>query len=550
MQNRETGELDVIHIYELDPLPKTEDSLTAEQAGKYPIAATEDSDAVPSTASETGEDSEAASQEMKDEQPPEPVAAEIKTSYLAIAQRKLELGARPFLHPYAQCLFGVPLLVRVADLEGYTGRDLYDLVSERVEKYVPKAIHSILRRGASLASDEEMSSDADGGSPGRIRKPRGRQHRKQIMSAMEEASAGTMPRYGFRLRLASRDGRRCALCPWYENCIGCHVPDDDSPTIVSCGDSLTIDWHLALDLQTEGFGAKVADASLPTPGQRSNVANDMLAGVKKHKTCTSGKNKYGYGGCITLEECLDAFSEEEKIPEAYCSKCREFRVQTKNMSLWRLPPVMIIHLKRFQFTQQMRRKLRDLVVFPTEGLDFTRIITSDSADDKGCVVENGNSKGGEEEEEEKEAEEDPEPDENGEATSTNDDDDDNDDDDYTEPSGLETGIGSMHLSTESEPLYDLYGVIHHQGAMTGGHYVASLKSETDGKWRLFNDAQIFEVNARDVVDSSAYILFYIRRDVQKAALDDFWDTTVREGQGMSQEEMDRLMKQREKCVIS
>ena len=80
--------------------------------------------------------------------------------------------------------------------------------------------------------------------------------------------------------------------------------------------------------------------------------------------------------------------------------------------------------------------------------------------------------------------------------------------------------------------------------------MASLKSETDGKWRLFNDAQIFEVNERDVVDSSAYILFYIRRDVKSATLDEFWDTTVREGQGMSQDEMEKLMKQREKCTIS
>ena len=59
------------------------------------------------------------------------------------------------------------------------------------------------------------------------------------------------------------------------------------------------------------------------------------------------------------------------------------------------------------------------------------------------------------------------------------------------------------------------------------------------------------MNERDVVDSSAYILFYIRRDVKKASLDDLWDTTVREGQGMSHEEMERMMKEKgEKCVIS
>ena len=34
---------------------------------------------------------------------------------------------------------------------------------------------------------------------------------------------------------------------------------------------------------------------------------------------------------------------------------------------------MIFHLKRFQFTQHMRRKLRDFVHFPIEGLDFSRL---------------------------------------------------------------------------------------------------------------------------------------------------------------------------------
>lgn len=108
----------------------------------------------------------------------------------------------------------------------------------------------------------------------------------------------------------------------------------------------------------------------------------------------------------------------------------------------------------------------------------------------------------------------------------------------------------------SEMLYDLYGVVHHQGALSGGHYVASLKSEFDGQWRLFNDAQIYEIHSRDVVDSSAYILFYIRRDVKDARLSDYWDTTAREGEGLSPEDMDKLLQgQRgagasERCVIS
>ncbi len=36
--------------------------------------------------------------------------------------------------------------------------------------------------------------------------------------------------------------------------------------------------------------------------------------MKHHSSCEVGK-KYGPSGAITLEDCLDAFAKEEKIPE-------------------------------------------------------------------------------------------------------------------------------------------------------------------------------------------------------------------------------------------
>jgi ubiquitin C-terminal hydrolase len=177
------------------------------------------------------------------------------------------------------------------------------------------------------------------------------------------------------------------------------------------------------------------------------------------------------------------------------------------MSLWRLPPVVIIHLKRFQFTQHTRRKLRDLVIFPIEGLDLSRIKCADS---KNKV-----------------------PSSNGTTQTT-----------------TTTTTDTEHGKNNDDLLYDLYGVVHHQGALSGGHYVASLKSELDGQWRLFNDAQIYEIHSRDVVDTSAYILFYIRRDAKEAKLGDFWEART-EGQGLTEEEMNKLIKGRsERCVIS
>lgn len=202
------------------------------------------------------------------------------------------------------------------------------------------------------------------------------------------------------------------------------------------------------------------------------------------------------------------------------------------MSLWRLPPVMIIHLKRFQFTQHMKRKLRNLVVFPTEGLDFSRIVASDNSNISGEKPQNTCCDSQYLHDENS----------NGEMSTTA-------KSEVDEPSTKTDQISSS-FDGRSESLYDLYGVVHHQGALSTGHYVASLRSEIDGKWRLFNDAQVYELGSKEVVDATAYILFYVRRDVKSADLSDFWDTSSRDGEGLTEEQIDRLTKQRERCNIS
>jgi hypothetical protein len=207
----------------------------------------------------------------------------------------------------------------------------------------------------------------------------------------------------------------------------------------------------------------------------------------------------------------------------------------------------------------MRRKLRDFVYFPVEGLDLSRIMAADTTsspgdDEKVAAKAEGNGN--------EEAKDTPEPDKNEEeeksdkteangdtpATAENQEEEEAasvsaDDDSTASPMNQDDG--------RSEMLYDLYGVVHHQGALSGGHYVASLKSETDGQWRLFNDAQIYEIHSRDVVDSSAYILFYIRRDVKNLQLSDFWETNRKDGEGLTEEDMNKLIRGRsDRCVIS
>ena len=48
----------------------------------------------------------------------------------------------------------------------------------------------------------------------------------------------------------------------------------------------------------------------------------------------------------------------------------------------------------------------------------------------------------------------------------------------------------LHKGGRGGSLYDLYAVVHHLGALSSGHYVASVKSQPSGKWHYFNDDQV------------------------------------------------------------
>jgi hypothetical protein len=261
---------------------------------------------------------------------------DFKFSFLALAQRRTERVAGELLHPFSHLVFGTPLLLRVVDLEGYSGRDLYDLVAKRMRNFVPKSARRFLTDTNKDAPREEEEQDEGEQESSMIPRVGSRKRRHRTTSDMEEVAAGPVPRYGFRLRISSRDGKRCALCPWYECCIGCLVPDDDYPTIVMCGDSLVLDWHFAVDVATCGFGFRTNTQDSST-SQSPVRSKPMMVPVKNHSSCGDGGKKNGYAGAITLEDCLDAFSEEERIPEVCYkrSQCIVFFCSFLTLSLFR-----------------------------------------------------------------------------------------------------------------------------------------------------------------------------------------------------------------------
>ncbi|KAF9329552.1 CSN-associated deubiquitinating enzyme Ubp12 [Podila minutissima] len=77
---------------------------------------------------------------------------------------------------------------------------------------------------------------------------------------------------------------------------------------------------------------------------------------------------------ITLEDCLMEYTKEEQLGEEdlwYCPNCKKHQQATKKLDIWRLPDILVVHLKRFSHTRAWRDKIDALVDFPIHGLDLS-----------------------------------------------------------------------------------------------------------------------------------------------------------------------------------
>ncbi|XP_027228164.1 ubiquitin carboxyl-terminal hydrolase 32 isoform X2 [Penaeus vannamei] len=342
--------------------------------------------------------------------------------------------------------------------------------------------------------------------------------------------------FPFVLRVVEREGLQCALCPWYRFCRGCQLPCDDN-TFPQNAAFLAIDWDpTALHLRYQTVLEKV---------------------VLEHASVEEMRRKHVEP--IALSDCLEAFCSEETL-EYSCDKCKKVQQAAKKLQIWRLPPILIVHLKRFQFVGNKWIKSQKIVDFPLRDFDPTEYLASvprqtihlhraelegvDPAVYLASLQERDNIfleivpenkiiehlKG-----------------------ST--------DDELTLKSGKPSLNGSINGSIPSnlaspcpstpydgslksgegnnkrrirngsvlygetlqdfhqhrleeghDPLdlkYDLYAIACHTGIMEGGHYVCYAKNP-QGKWICFNDSSCKEVTESQIDLNSAYMLFYQR----------------------------------------
>ncbi|KAG8128925.1 hypothetical protein E2320_015639 [Naja naja] len=165
----------------------------------------------------------------------------------------------------------------------------------------------------------------------------------------------------------------------------------------------------------------------------------------------------------TLNECFQLYTKEEQLApdDAWrCPHCQVLQQGMVKLSLWTLPDILIIHLKRFRQVGEQRHKLSTLVHFPLRGLDMAPHVAKRSR-------------------------------------------------------GSKWGPWKQSLTEEGHCtfLYDLYAVCNHHGSLHGGHYTAYCYNSLDGRWYSYDDSTVEPVMEEDISTRGAYILFYQRRNV-------------------------------------
>jgi len=68
----------------------------------------------------------------------------------------------------------------------------------------------------------------------------------------------------------------------------------------------------------------------------------------------------------------------------YCPGCKKHQQASKKLDLWRLPEILVVHLKRFSYSRFLKNKLETYVDFPIEKLDLSGFLAHKNGSLSNC----------------------------------------------------------------------------------------------------------------------------------------------------------------------
>ncbi|KAK1947352.1 Ubiquitin carboxyl-terminal hydrolase 47 [Phytophthora citrophthora] len=231
----------------------------------------------------------------------------------------------------------------------------------------------------------------------------------------------------------------------------------------------------------------------------------------------------------TVEEAIELFLRPEvlnKENQWMCDKCKVKRDAIKGLKFSKLPYILMLQLKRFDFdyATMNRIKLHNKVTFP-KYLDMNSYLSDENGGVRGKIARKMSMERHELEGKNHHiSQEDimpaistsppPAPvlaamgermrrlssmDESQPVTFEKDDEKEDDDEDDVDGTATfdtwsPTFDPEVMIKRSGSHVYELYSVLIHSGSALGGHYYAYIKSLESGKWYNFNDSTVSEIS--------------------------------------------------------
>ncbi|KAJ4903685.1 putative ubiquitin carboxyl-terminal hydrolase 11 [Raphanus sativus] len=92
---------------------------------------------------------------------------------------------------------------------------------------------------------------------------------------------------------------------------------------------------------------------------------------------------------ISLLSCLEQYLAEEPLgPDNmwFCLQCKEKRPANKKLDLWKMPDILVLHLKRFKTSKHFVKKNDTFVDFPINDLDLSKYVKNQENDDQSSYL--------------------------------------------------------------------------------------------------------------------------------------------------------------------
>ena len=270
--------------------------------------------------------------------------------------------------------------------------------------------------------------------------------------------------YALKIENISAYLQECSFCETSSCRTNCPMPYTDSLTVLDLLHKIGVEDNVSQYAGRRNGGRKDLILNIVWQKDFDYEIQKFLSGVDK----LDRVNKNGDGHETEKEEpsidnCFNEFRKPEILDEDnkwYCNKCKDHVQATKQLEIFRCPPILLINLKRFRQSKSTRsymgmfggsahsQKIESEVDFPLDGLDMRQYIM-------------GNQK-------------------------------------------------------NENLIYDCYAVSNHYGNIGFGHYTAYAKNPITNKWYDFDDSRVSEISPHKVKEhvcsSAAYTLFYRRRD--------------------------------------